>query len=190
MFGENNLKNGVMFNFWFVVIPCLMIFLVYMIPYYSGIWVVVCLLILVLFIVHLYVNKRKNFLLVAAIVPNTIGPIVSGFIFDLHKIPTTQESELLVGYAFHISAVLVLILYVLLNVDRSIILKVCIVGVLYLAGNIALSSPYTVWYTGPELFFDVSAPPVSPLFLGRVILTVLCAYVALNHYEKREEVFY
>lgn len=183
--GGNNFQ-GLSPTLLFIVAPCLMIFLVYTLPEYSAIWVFICFVLLIMFIVHLYNDKKENFLLVAAIVPNTVGPFLSGFIFELHNIPTSPEGDLLVGYSFHIAAVLALVLYVLLNVAQTTILKVCLVGMGLLIGIIALSSPNTVWYPGPELFYDVEAPSISPLFVGRVLLTVLCAFVALNHFDEKK----
>ncbi len=173
-------------NYWtttalFIGLPSLMILFIYLFPMYSPIWIFISIALLIIFIYFLFHHKKENFLLVAAIVPNTVGPLISGILLSLHRIPDSPNMDLLVGYSFHISSLLALSLYVLFCVDRNSLIKVSFFVILALFINITLSPPSTVWHSGPDLFWGLSAPAASPLFIGRCVLTILSAHIALNH---------
>lgn len=165
----------------FVLIPCIMILLLYLFPIYSAAFIIFSLGLLLVFIIRVLKFKRENFLLIAAIVPNTIGPLISQIALSKHNIPVAENSGLLVGYAFHISSVLILVLFVLLDVHRRSLIKLCMIVILALVFNILLVDPHTVWLEGPNLFMGLSAPPISPLFTGRCVLTILSTYVVIHH---------
>jgi len=168
----------------YICAPLLFVSFVFQFPQYSGYWIGFSVGLLLHFIFFLKLYRESNLMLIIAIIPNALGPILSQSAFKLHGLEVSTLTEVSVTHALVLSSVLVLFIYGLIQVEERGILTVCLLGCAGAIYLLIMQKPTDVWFEGPEIFDDLSAPSISPLLLARVFVILICVFLAVTNYKE------
>lgn len=161
--------------------PALFVPCIYAFPAYAKIWVGLCVIIFFLFLYHIYTEKKENALLIVAIIPNTLGPILSETFLNARNIEVQETCHLFISYAFLIHSYISIVIYIAFkqNLVKPLAIWICLIVLLFLT----IFRIDAVFASGPELdlfLVKITAPDINLIFISRYLLTILIVSLSLN----------
>ncbi len=178
-------KSKITTSLLFICLPLIMLICVYTMPSYSSLWITIEFILFIWFLIYTYIGRKRSIILLLAIIPTLLGPFIATMSFQARKIIIPEECISLTGYAFAISSIISLIVYVILNV-KSIIssrigfVSIIITTILIFAFPIDKSyfSSVDIEYMG----IAITTPEGSILFIARVLIVIISTImIILNH---------